>query len=481
MSYTMSTRHAVLYYPDCPFPNSALVWIEERSNQKKLHREELAEPCYTLTHTAEMCYSRHISHLWVDPAYGLFPVEENREGWTFHYQKRNGNAASVSVWQRGHARPVNILFPQFTGWYGSASAPGWMYGKLPHNIIITLHYLEKELGVPIGGSPGRVGWAYLKELRAAPGWTEAIPGVDWKAMHFESKAATDLIWHRPLKQSERESPVTLYLQKYDEAAAYPYAASQTDMGVGEPLHMDARDAHIASLHEKGSPQSVGVWRCTINYDASRYNPLMPPVWKEELGTYAGSEGWIAGPIIRLLRSQGHEVIVHEGYIFPERHDVLKRWAENLWAIREGYKITACWKNVHCAGLASRAVKTIMNTMIGMTAFKRFEEDDEMRRPDIRIQTIARHRELTYHRLQKVEKLYGVTPVLVYMDALYYLTHEPDGRAALPELVKREGQFGGYRWEGAIKADGTVLALLECMKNEATILQELNTIGWRFDL
>lgn len=473
MKTQLYTRHAVLHNTQEQFPNTALVWVGGGQVGRQLHWKMCAEPFYNLVTLAEMAYNLHISHVWVLPEYGEFPRWENYDNWTFHYQERRGKVASVSIWQRGHSRPVNVIFPQHTSWYGSEKAPGWLRDELPHNILITLHYLEEALGVPIGGSPGRAGWNYLKKLN--PEWVEMLPAVDWKAMHFTAAAATDIIWHRPLKQHESESPVVLYLHKFDKAAAYPYAASQTQFGKGIPRHVEGVEAERAAEHTAGHPQEIGVWRVSAEYNLENVLDFPP-----RTGKY-GQSVWVAGPIIRMWWKFGQTVHIHEGWVFPERHGMLKKWAEELWQARRSFEYGDGWINEECAYKAARAVKTIMNTTIGMTAFKHFEDDDEMRRPDIRLQTIARHRELTMHNIDNMWTHYQRTPVLVYMDALYYLSDKPNGRVAFPGLVRREGQFGGYRWEGAIKVDWQVLDLLQSTTNEAATLEALNKIGWSMDL
>lgn len=391
--------------------------------------------------------------------------------WQFSpYNNRKGEMMGASVRMQGHKNiDLNIIFPHHTAWWGEDEEDeGWIQQADAHEVLITLRYLEQALCVSVGASPGRVGWSYLKKIR--PEWIEEIPGIDLRACHFDREAMADIIWERPLLSIERRKK---YLHKFDKAAAYPYAATQTDIGVGTPVHVEhGRDA----VHEKGHPQAVGVWRCTITYDGSLYNPLMPRVWKEDKGSYAATEGWLAGPIIRLLRKAGHKVTVHEGYVFPERHDVLLRWGKDLWEVRQGF-LDDKWVNKKCADLARQATKFIMNSTIGIMAFKDFDDTDEMKRPDIRMQIIARHRELTWHNIDKVRTMYGVTPICVYMDAAYYVSDEPDGRKAFPELVKREGQFGGYRWEGRVEITPDVMEMWDAKMGTAYRLRYLNRKGW----
>lgn len=456
----MKTRHAVLYYPDRFMPNTAIAWIDG----KQVHEEELADPCYSLRDLAQVAYPRYITHLWVMPAYGEFEPMPGNDEWQFSpYENRKKKMMGAAVRLRGHKDiDVNIIFPQHTSWWGSDDSPSWLRQCTYRELLIVIRYLEMTLGITITGSPGRAGWNYLKKIH--PEWVEEIPGVDLAACHFDKKSTGDIIWDRPLLASERENG--MFVHKLDKGAAYPYAGSKTDIGVGSPVYFQGTEAAYASDHIIGHPQEVGVWRCTIH--GTTTTPGMPEPWSKS--------GWIAGPIIRLLRSQGWPVDVHEGWVFPERHDVLAKWAKDLWNVRQGFDLPK-WINRKCAKFAKEATKQIMNMTIGITAFKDFDLDDEMRRPDIRGQVIARHRELTWHNINKIKTLYGVTPVIVYMDAVYYILPGKDGRAALPELVKREGQFGGYRWEGCIEMTSDVLAMFNQDMAENDRLEYLNKIGW----
>jgi hypothetical protein len=137
----------------------------------------------------------------------------------------------------------------------------------------------------------------------------------------------------------------------------------------------------------------------------------------------------------------------------------------------------------------------MNTTIGLTAFRGFQGDDEMKRPDIRMQVIAKHREITWHRINKVREQQHETPCIVYMDALYFISPAADGRVAFPGLMAREGKLGGYKYEGRIdlnetfsytfKGDnaptpfsGTLRELVNHTRySEGNKLEVLNAKGW----
>lgn len=449
-----NTKHAVLFFPDDGLSNMAVVMIEGNAWKQ----QELVEPCRSLIDLAELALSHRVTHLWVTQNIGGFLPQENAGAYSFQINYRHGKMQTVSIWKRGKGK-VTIIFAHHTSW------PQAFINASPKEKLVTIAYLEEKLGVEVTGSPAGVGWAYLKKLH--PDWIEDVPEVNLKDCHFDAHAARSFVWQRPLLSIERRKK---YLHKFDKNADYPAAGASTDIGTGTPVHLAGKDADAASQHEKGHPQEVGVWLCTIT--APAIAPAnMPAAWDKDAG-------WLAGPLIRLLRKTGHTVEVREGWVFPQRHDVLVKWAQVLWAIRGEFK-TGTFTRPQCAKLAYACIKQIANSTIGMTAYRGFEDEDvnEKKRPDIRVQVIARSRELIYHNIDKVRVMYGVTPVMVYSDALYYLSDEPDGRAFLPELVKRETALGGYKYEGRIEVTPEVLAMLDEKMSVSKRLEVLNKKGW----
>lgn len=460
----MKTKHAVLYYPPHPFPNTSVMWIEG----KGFHSEELADPCYTLYQLADVAYSRFITHLWVVPEYGEFPQTKGNSEWDISIHAPKGKMASASVWKRGHKqKDIEIIFPQHTSWWGEDKRHTWVQDANAHDLLITLHYLETVLGVPVGASPGSIGWSYLKKIH--PEWIEEIPGVDLRSCNFTAHAGKDIVWQRPLTDEEKLAP---FVHKFDGNSEYPYASTQTDVGVGTPVLLVGEDAARAATHEKGHPQEVGVWNCTVA--GAPANPALPTPWPT---TKMVGDKWLSGPMIRLFRFMGYRVAIHEGWVFPARHDVMAKWAYDLWDIRQGF-LDARWVSKKCAALARRATKQIMNATVGFTAFKGFTDpEEEKRRPDIRLQCVSRSAELVWHNINKIYTTYGVLPVMVYMDAVYYVTSDTEGAQARAHFSKREDKFGGFKHEGCIALTPDVLKMFDRKMSVADRLEVLNKIGW----
>lgn len=424
---------------------------------------------------AKFLLSLGFTHAWIQPDSGVYlstvhdpeeweiytvsPADETKPPRTFSIRLNEGV-------QSGR-RHIVMMVTHNTRWADSRydELPGWAALATPKQLLTTILYLEKELDMPMSGNPATIGWKLLQSIH--PEWMKGdrAPAVKLGDIHFTPSAGPDIIWQS--KDMDKLARLGLYLHKYDKAMAYPYAASKPDSkyGVGTPVHVEHGDD---TLHYKGHPQKVGVWRCKVSGAAA--DPRMPEIKHDE---------WIAGPLIRLLRSQGCTVEVLEGWVFPEEHTIMADWAARMWRGRQSFKDAAKWKNQTAREFAVQAMKQIAVSTIGFTAYRKFSDDEtEKRRPDIRLQTVSRNAELVYHNVLKVAKDTGNYPVLIYMDAVYYLSPEPDGRKALPAIVAREGDFGGYKYEGSIKVDQLVQGILTDKKtNAATKLEALNNIGW----
>lgn len=394
---------------------------------------------------------RQISHVWIHPSSQNFVLPPSHDEWSIKVNRRREGINSISIWHRGTQHPITLIFAQNTAW-------SWVQGCTPHELLTTIEAIESQLGVNMAGSPATTGWSYLKKLH--PEWIETS-NFDWQEHHFTAKAVKELIWSRARTPRERSHR---YLHKFDKSSAYSAAAAQAQIGRGSPYLIN--DGSISVNH-------VGVWHVAIT---SAETLLLPPAW------IGDREQWVMAPIVALSRSAGFSIKMHEAWIFPEQHGLLQQWARNLWMLRS---------QATPGGRLSMAYKDIPNKTIGLTAYHGFEAGDEARHPHIRLQVIARHREIMWHNLFKVWQVSGNAPIMTYMDAAYYLSDNPDGRQAVKEIVMREGQLGGFKYEGKIdcqdfidyspdnerKFQGTVSELLDSKLNVARKLEVLNYHGW----
>lgn len=324
-------------------------------------------------------------------------------------------------------------------------------------LLTAILYLEKALGVQMAGHPATVGWRLLESLH--PEWLTPIEG-DWQAMGFVPSAAPELIWQSPNLDSGK---LQGYLHKFDRSLDYCYAAGSHDAfyGCGEPYQVG---------RERFSSTSVGVWRVRIT-EQPNYHGL-PPLVRGK-----GEWHWLMTPIVRMLLHLGAALEIAEGWVFPEYHLLLQGWSKKLTGARDLLQGDG-WKNRVAADAAARGIKAIANRTIGFTGYHE-QGETVKRRPDIRLQTIARAVELRYYNLLKFQRETGKTPVMTYMDAAYFVDSQPDGEKILPSELRRAGKPGGWKWEGAMLIDDEVRAILRGEKGKAIGLKlmALNQKGW----
>lgn len=414
-----------------------------------------------------------LTHLWVAP--GVVVANENFATWgekdgfkavNINWDDSGKLIASASAIRHDDypgRRQITVVFVENGKWR-------CFEGLSPKVTYITIEYIQRALGVAISGSPGPVGWALLKRLHPEYD-NEGISTVDLTKMHF-GEGAEELIWESPVLKTG----LTGYLHKADRNMAFTAASTGSDSkyGVGIPEHVKERIAtHVNDCSpRKFNGKDVGVYKCNIK---GKDMPLLPEPWG---GSRKGA--WVASPQVRLLLNRGYQVEITEAYIFPKSYALLDKWGTFLWEARQSFKNdTEKWKHPLGRACAAKAIKEIANSLIGFLRYANFDEKNaDKRRTDIRTQTISRNVELVYHNIAKIEREERLRPVMVYMDALYYVTSSEYARADIPTLFKREYELGGYKYEGSIQISPQVTTIL--MNRSLSVSQKLmllNKIGW----
>jgi len=448
----MKTQHGILT-PECVLMIQNNKWVTVGTDCK-------VESISDLLRIAD---SAGLTHLWVPEIDGMpEPDEAFIEGWEQGKDDKvnfveagpyAGLLKSVHRWGTKERPPMAIIFPEHTRW-----ADAW--GGIPGDkeLLVTIAYMEQALGVPIGGSPSTVGWNLLKKMH--PEWVKNFPKVNLELMHFGSEAAADLVATLGKVQPGQ------FLHKVDRNSAYLASSATEFYGVGDPaIDSDGSKYKEGAIKDGHRP---GVWQCRI-YPGT----IQLPRW-----SHSGLH-WLADPIIRLMRKVGYEVEILNGWYFPECHQILGKWSSFLWDTRMSFQTDKTkWKRDAPRENARQGIKMIAVATIGLTAFKGFEENEESskKRPDIRMQTVARTYELVYHNMLKFFELTGMMPVMIYTDALYYATNSSE--VPFPDVfLKRDGKLGGYKYEGRILITPELADMINSEGSVSDKLAVLNKIGW----
>lgn len=411
----------------------------------------------------EFAVKHNISDIWImsdENMPGQFDCLELDSTWSVKPYNRHGKVSFMSIFKRGVGRQLKLINLLNTAWNQD-----WQELSA-RELLHTINLIEKALNIHISSSPGAAGWDYLKKLHPTQSrWFQAPQVEDWNALHFSPKAGHDIIHQRPMNQQELKT-TGLSLVKFDASAWYPYAASQCQFGVGTPVESDGNEAQpfLSATGNWRQSQAVGVWLCKVSGEP--HLPQLPQVFDKR----HNFESWLTMPMIRLLRYQGYNVEVGGGYKFEETHSLFKIWARSLWNWRLNFRAMG-------AAAAERSIKRVMNTTIGLTAYRGFDVDEERRRPDIRLQVVSTAAELEWHNCHKVWIETKLSPVIEYMDAFYYILKNADGLPVRDVFLKRAKDLGGIRYEGSIPLVQARDILLEDI-SAAKKLTELNKIGWQ---
>jgi hypothetical protein len=312
----------------------------------------------------------------------------------------------------------------------------WPFNEAtPYEILATCKRIEDRLGVAMAGSPTSVGLRYLEDVNAKyyESYFAKSDRVDWEEM--KSDAVFPIQWF-PVCTPDPDQE--WYVHQYDRNASHPYAASQEDMGIGDPI------IQVGGVFNKKYP---GLWSVNITtpafmtgvgiYKDKKLPPLLP----------TGSQ-LLPTPILRVAQMAGCEIEVIEAIVWKQSAPVFERWAKGLWSFR---------REPTTSPMEKQAYKSIMNNMVGSTRIG--HDMDSTLRPDWYATVVGSERAVVWYKAWKLAEKYGVYPIGCYHDALYYLSTSPDPIQAVPTLLDHKDSMGGYKHVYTLKVDDQVREVL----------------------
>ena len=227
-----------------------------------------------------------------------------------------------------------------------------------------------------------------------------------------------------------------WLHVYDRSAAYLAAANGAVVGLDvEPDHVDAPDF---------DPRRAGYWNIRVpGWEHARLpHPLGRPV-------RAGGSRWVTTPTVRLLHELDLAPHIEEAYLWPRAVSTryLTQWYELLRDAR-----AAAQQVADADPWLLAAVKATYTHGVGQMGAgarkpgKGQAADYPLWRPDWRHTIIATARMTFLHHLLQIGEGTGRWPVLADIDAVGYVSADPDpvrawpGAAAGKELAAGPGRF-----------------------------------------
>lgn len=396
----------------------------------------------SLTATVETLCDLALKHsvgtLWVCPGAVLSEmIAENPDRFTKHstdYDVRvqsgkDGVPLSVSIKKIHGAgakdRMVFIGIPDGdTRW--AKDDGSWRLEQVenPLDFLGAMCYLREALGIDVKYSPGWSGVRYMKQRNVSrPDWVQKISLPD-----VGNFSEGDCLWTRPLINEEYRKQ---YMHFYDRNSMYLAATTGAELGEGTPEYTTTYDS-----------KACGVWDITL-LPPHDYSDLLPFIVEN-------AKSWAVTPVVEMAKKMGFRVQVHGGYVWKKHHRTLQAWAKNLWDLRLSLKTdTGKYPNSVARIAAYEMVKLIANQSIGWLDLskergKAEAEKDQWHRPDWHDQIIGLARARMFLKIWEIAQLVQMYPCAVYTDAIAYCSDDPNPETAVPGLMRRSTELGGFK-------------------------------------
>lgn len=374
---------------------------------------------------------------------------------------------SVLIWPRGaqrDGRRLTLVFPEYAGW-------NWTLSDAM-SLLATVTYLDQALASPVRpvgpvvDAPDLVAHQLLADLTpaqpsASPVDLSRLTGADGPLSSI-MEGAGEIAWMRPLTWVEERQK---YLHKYTHFSPQLEACKTVQLGVGAPQH-SANGQACDGLRP-------GLWRVSIEAAGSVFDGKRLPKCAE--GNDRNNEGWLCTPQVKCCREIGYRVQVKEGYYWPQAQDLLKRWATTLGLAGERLHTRPhVYRHVQARNNVSRSIKLLASLSLSILAQERTAGG--WARPDWQAHIASSSRAHLFTHLSRLVRQ-GVMPVLIYSDAFWVVSNDPNPLTAVPALVQAR-QWRGYSvgYEAPLPLSDKVRAMLRQAKHAGQAAQALDGLA-----
>lgn len=417
--------------------------------------------------------------------------------WNVHFTQieatRNSPARMkrVTAWRTAGSwdekRTITILFPEHDTWEWSETDP--------RTILRAILELEDTLGIPIENSPGATGRSLMKyENRLVsnhPSWIRK-PQIDLSLLPC-MEAGRDLAWKRPLTEY---IPNGWYLHVYDKNSQYLSAATGAMLGEGDPIYYANKeyrtyDPELLGVHvEPMRPVNfnrAGLWRIEatvgdIHKDQGRTERFYKDAWETSVNRQwlplplYNEQEWVTTNLLKLLLDMGYSVSVFEGFEWEESHRTLESWARKIWNARARYSGFE-GKEYNVLQLAYYSMKRIATASVGLLASDATPEKERaFYRPDWWATIVELAKARMIYNADRIGKQHGQWPHAFVVDALYYVSPEPDPERAVPTILARRNELGGYKLKQMLQITDEVRDAFSDEKTPGDMARIINQLG-----
>jgi hypothetical protein len=358
--------------------------------------------------------------------------------------------------QEQSSRRLALAFPQHAGW-------GWTHPDAT-SLLATVTYLDQILARPVVEAPDRLALQVLVEgtkdqgmtqLRSCPVDLTSLQYADDTPVPWQA-SAQEVHWMRPLTLTEQRQK---YLHKYTHGFRFLQAARELPLGIGAPEH------DLAGRACDG--KRPGVWKVQIERAGSVFDGKRLP---------GGSDTtWMSTPQIQCCRALGYEVMLQEGYYWPQSQPLLNRWASTLWQAAETLH-TSPQRFRHQQARANATQTLRLLTQQSIHLLGQEQAKGGWKRPDWWAQLVGRSRALLFAQLvQLVRK--GTMPVLVTPDALWVVSNNLNPLTAVPGLIT-PARWNGYAvgYDVPLSLSSEVKTIFHSVKEADEVAHILDTLA-----
>jgi hypothetical protein len=411
----MATTHAVL-------DDQHMYLCQVVDGQRRMRRVQIGAPT-NVGDVYQLARQHSITHMWAQPGSAVDVKDEEfydtlPDGFNLFVAREDKNnpkslATSFRVYKPGTYGAIYVGFPTRGRWQ-------WDYMD-PLDILSAVLYLEQVLGTTIQWSPNHVGMALVKKQYASDPkrqtWVRESE-IDLNSLPFD-RAAADVLWSCPLNPTD----VGKWIHHYDKNSAYLSGCQGVSLGCGTPVH------RINDIN----PDLAGIYRVSYTTGSNWDEALLPPIITTE---------WITRDLLKFAEVHGYTITIHEAYQFEESHQLLRPWASLLWDARAALKdANPEFPHEHGRLNAYYTIKEVALIGVGQFASDKFAH--QFMRPNWWADVVSKARVTLLYNLTSFEDALN-TPFMVYSDGLWFVSNTENPESAVPGILKRAGQLGGYK-------------------------------------
>lgn len=416
--------------------DGALLTLDEKT--RTLKRAPVLQDVRTSSQVLDLAHDFQLDSVWILPGSQLswlagnydecFPA--SGEGYDGRTSFQRSKLACMHLWHTAgssdYRRTISVHFPEHDprwGWQNIRSAPDLLYAIL---------YLRVALGCEIEWGPGSTGKSLMEKLNEGPraSW---VRESDLSMLPLRAYAQ-DLEW-KSLPDELPEGP--LYFHAYDKNSMYLGSCTSANLGEGTPSYLK---------QPSFAPLCPGLWGIHLAHDTPYYPAGRHWLWTPELEFLVRTE---TGPVSGL--------VIEDAFLWEKYHQTLRSWGERLWKARQELKI-GHFRYPEAGEHAYSAVKRIATQSLGWLAHKPAEGTSQWYRPDWWNMVVSNARAKMMYKCWGLQQR-GYAPCWINVDELGFLSSEKDPAQAVPGLMQRADQLGGFKHAYTLSATPELLELL----------------------